>query len=107
MANEMTRVSIPALEDAIRNFEMKKNSLEIAYLKISNEVRELGGTWKGESSNKFEAQFDEMYKNLKQTEERMDGAIAKLRTAMQVYQEVEDANRAAADALAEGNTAYF
>jgi len=107
MANEITRVSIPALEEAIRNFEVKKNNLEIAYLKISNAVRELGSTWKGASSEKFEAQFDEMYQNLKQTEERMDGAIQKLRTAMETYQEVEEQNKAAADAAAEGDTSYF
>lgn len=107
MADGMTRVSIPALEEAISNFETKKNSMEIAYLKISNAVRELGSTWKGASSDKFEQQFAEMYKNLQQTEERMDGAIAKLRTAMETYQEVEDANRAASEALESGNTMYF
>ncbi|MGN0802973.1 MAG: WXG100 family type VII secretion target [Candidatus Faecivicinus sp.] len=107
MANGITRVSIPALEEAITTFENKKVALENAYLKISNDVRELDTTWHGEASEKFKARFDELYKNLQVTEERMDGAIAKLRTAVQTYQEVEDENRAATEALDEGNVSYF
>ncbi len=107
MPNGITRVSIPALEEAIQTFEAKKAALENAYLKISNEVRTLDGTWHGEASEKFKASFDALYKNLQVTEERMDVAISKLKTAVQTYQEVEDANRAATDALDEGNVSYF
>lgn len=108
MANGITRVSIPALEDAIKTFETKKMAMENAYLKLSNDVRTLDGSWHGDASEKFKARFDELYKNLQVTEERMDGAIAKLRTAVEVYTEVEEQNKAATDAL-EGNTSvsYF
>lgn len=108
MPNGITRVSIPALEEAIKTFETKKQAMELAYLNLSNDVRTLDGTWHGDASEKFKARFDELYKNLQVTEERMDGAIQKLRTAIQVYQEVEDANKAATDGLEDNaSVSYF
>lgn len=108
MAEMITRVSVQALEEAIQTFENKKMAMENAYLNISNDVRTLDGTWHGDASEKFKARFDDLYKNLQTTERGMDEAIGKLRTAIQVYQEVEEANKAASDAL-EGNTSvsYF
>ena len=102
-----TRVSIPALQDAITNFENKKAALENAYLKISNEVRNLDATWHGEASEKFKSQFDAMYKNLQQTEERMEGAITKLNKAVEIYEEVDEQVKTGAENLEEGKASYY
>ena len=58
------RISKEAMEAAISTFENKKTALENTYLKISNEVRVLDGTYHGEASEKFKSQFDQLYKNL-------------------------------------------
>ena len=44
------KMSEEALEQAIQTFETKKLALENSYLKISNEVRTLDGTYHGEAS---------------------------------------------------------
>ena len=99
------RVSKEALETAITNYETRKTSLENAYLKISNEVRVLSGTWRGEASEKFMSQFDELYKNLQQNETVMSNVISKLKEALSVYEEQETAAEQMAQGLETG-TAY-
>ena len=89
MAGEEVRVSIDALNQAINDYKTKKQTMQIAYLQISNTMRELSNTWKGASSTKFAEQFDQMYKNLQQTEVQMDSATNKLEQAKNAYEEVE------------------
>lgn len=85
------KMSREAMEEAITNFEARKVSLENAYLKISNEVRTLDGTWHGEASEKFKTQFDKLYENLKQNETVMSNVISNLKTALSIYEEQEQA----------------
>ena len=63
-------------------------ALENTYLKISNEVRTLDGTYHGEASEKFKAQFDALYKNLQQNETVMSNVIANLKQALTIYTDV-------------------
>lgn len=83
------KMSREAMQTAISNFETRKASLENAYLKISNEVRVLDGTYHGEASEKFKSQFDQLYKNLQQNETVMGNVIANLKTALEIYEEQE------------------
>ncbi|MBQ4159005.1 MAG: WXG100 family type VII secretion target [Clostridia bacterium] len=96
------RVSQEAIEAAISNFEARKTALENSYLKISNEVRTLDGTWHGEASEKFKAQFDTLYGNLKQNETVMSNVISNLKTALSIYQEQEAKASALINSLEEG-----
>ncbi len=96
------RMSQEALEEAISTFESKKTALENTYLKISNEVRELDGTWHGEASEKFKTQFEKLYQNLKQNETVMSNVISKLKQALNIYQEQEKVAQNLIDALQEG-----
>lgn len=108
MANsEEIRVSIEALNSAIKDFQGKRDSMENSYLKISNVVRELNTTWRGSSANKFSDQFNELYKNLSQTREQMDNAISKLEQARNIYQETEEAVGVMTESLEEGETPTF
>ena len=79
------KITKEEMEQAIQTFENKKMALENAYLKISNEVRTLDGTYHGEASEKFKAQFDALYKNLQQNEVVMGNVISKLRQALNIY----------------------
>ena len=58
------KITKEEMEQAIQTFENKKMALENAYLKISNEVRTLDGTYHGEASEKFKAQFEALYKDV-------------------------------------------
>ena len=99
------RMSKSAMQEAISNFETKKMALENSCLKISNEVRQLDATWHGEASEKFKAQFEDMYKNLKQNEIVMSNVIANLKTALSTYEAEEAAAESLVNSLNEG-TAY-
>lgn len=93
------------MESAIQTFENKKMALENTYLKISNEVRTLDGTYHGEASEKFKAQFDALYKNLQQNETVMSNVIANLKQALTTYITFIDDATSQANALDVG-TAY-
>lgn len=99
------RMSEEALQTAITTFETKKMALENSYLKISNEVRTLDGTWHGEASEKFKTQFDALYKNLQQNETVMTNVISNLKSALSIYQEQENVITQTFNAMEEG-TAY-
>ena len=99
------KMSEEALEQAIQTNKKKKLALENSYLKISNEVRTLDGTYHGEASEKFKAQFDALYKNLQQNETVMSNVIANLKQALTIYTDVIGQVKGQADALDVG-TAY-
>lgn len=107
MAGEEVRVSIEALNQAINDYKAKKQSMQIAYLQISNTMRELSNSWKGASSQKFAEQFDQMYKNLQQTETQMDNATHKLEQARDAYEEVENQTKTLLNSVEEGTTPTF
>lgn len=83
------KLSKEAMETAISNFETRKAGLENAYLRISNEVRTLDGTWNGEASEKFKAQFETLYQNISQSEQVMTNIIESLRKALAEYTDIE------------------
>lgn len=96
------RLSTEAMRTAINDFNNRKTALENAYLKISNEVRTLDGTWHGEASEKFKGQFDKLYQNLKQNETVMSNVISNLETALDLYEEFEDQAKTLIQNAAEG-----
>ncbi len=98
------KMSEEALEQAIQTFETKKLALENSYLKISNEVRTLDGTYHGEASEKFKAQFDALYKNLQQNETVMSNVVSNLKTALGIYQEHEQQARSMMEGLDVGTS---
>lgn len=97
------RMSEEALQTAITTFETRKMALENSYLKISNEVRTLDGTWHGEASEKFKTQFDALYRNLKQNETVMSNVISNLKSALSIYQEQENVITQTFNAMEEGS----
>ena len=98
------KMSEEALEQAIQTFETKKLALENSYLKISNEVRTLDGTYHSEASEKFKAQFDALYKNLQQNETVMSNVVSNLKTALGIYQEHEQQARSMMEGLDVGTS---
>lgn len=99
------KITKEEMKQAIQTFENKKMALENAYLKISNEVRTLDGTYHGEASEKFKAQFDALYKNLQQNETVMSNVISKLKQALNIYITEEEKIKGLIEEQDEG-TAY-
>lgn len=93
------------MQTAITNYKTRKDNLTTTCLRISNEVRELGNTWNGEASEKFENQFQQLFSNMKQNETVMENVINKLEDALKVYEETEEEARSTVDAVDTG-TAY-
>ena len=99
MPSNGTRVTAEALATAITNYESKKQAFQVAYLKISNVVRELSVNYKSEAGTAFYNKFDEIYKNLSQTEVQMDNAINKLKQVKEIYEALAAAQQALVNAL--------
>lgn len=85
------RVKGEALDTAISDFESKKAAMETSCMKMKNEADNLMNTYKGEASQKFNAQFNEMYGNLQKNTEAMDTAISDLKKVRDTYGSFEDA----------------
>jgi WXG100 family type VII secretion target len=99
MAGSNVRVSVEALATAINDYNGKKASFQQAYLQISNVVRQLSVNYKSDAANAFYAKFDEIYKNISQTETQMESAITKLTQVKEIYEELIALQKAAVNAL--------
>jgi len=103
---DILKVTPAELVDTAAKFKTYQNTLKVAYLTMSDAVRHLDASWNGEASETFKAQFDAMYANLSQTEEKMDDAIDELTKAHDLYEDVEAAVKAQADALETGTSPF-
>ena len=103
---DVLKVTPEELQSTANQFKNYQNELKIAYLTMSNSVRTLDGTWNGEASEQFKSQFESMYKNLEQTEQKMTDAIDELLKAHDIYQEAENAIKGQVDALDEGTSPF-
>ena len=103
---DVLKVTPEELQSTANQFKNYQNELKIAYLTMSNSVRTLDGTWNGEASEQFKSQFESMYKNLEQTEQKMTDAIDELLKAHDIYQEAENAIKGQVDALDTGTSPF-
>ncbi len=103
---DILKVTPEELQATANQFKSYQSNLQTAYLTMSDAVRSLDTTWNGEASEQFKAQFDAMYKNLSQTEEKMNDAIEELLQAHDIYQEAEDAIKGQVDTLEEGTSPF-
>lgn len=71
-----------AFENAIKNFETRKMSMQVAYLSIYTDIHELEGVWKGANSDAFRSKFGELFNNIKQIEQVMDNIVSMLRSIL-------------------------
>ena len=100
------KVTPEELRNTASQFKTYQGNMQTAYLQMSDAVRTLDGTWNGDASEQFKAQFDSMYKNLEQTEQKMADAVDELTKAAGVYEEVENSIKGMADALEVGTSPF-
>ena len=103
---DVLKVTPEELQAAASQFKTQQAVLQTAYLTMSDAVRSLDTTWNGEASEQFKSQFDSMYKNLSQTEEKMTDAVDELLKAHDIYEEAENAIKGQVSALSEGTSPF-
>ncbi len=103
---DVLKVTPEKLQETAGQFKSHQANLQTAYLTMSDAVRSLDTTWNGEASEQFKAQFDSMYKNLSQTEQKMADAIDELLKAHDIYEEAENAIKSQVSSLDEGTSPF-
>ena len=103
---DVLKVTPEELQSTANQFKTYQSNLQTAYLQMSDAVRSLDTTWNGEASEQFKTQFDAMYKNLSQTEQKMGDAIDELLKAFDIYTEAENSIKSQVDALDEGTSPF-
>ena len=103
---DVLKVTPEELQATANQFKSYQGNLQTAYLTMSDAVRSLDTTWNGDASEQFKAQFDSMYNNLKQTEDKMADAIDELMKAFDIYNEAESNIKAQVDTLDEGTSPF-
>ena len=100
------KVTPDELRNAATQFKTYKQNMQTAYLTMSDAVRSLDTTWNGDASEQFKTQFDSMYKNLSQTEDKMEDAIDELTKAAGVYDTTESNVKSAVSSLDTGTSPF-
>lgn len=103
---DIIRVSTEEIREAVSRYETCKAQLQTAYLQMSNAVRVVDGSWNGDASEAFKARFNEMYKNLEQTEAKVQDAVDELKSAADIYNEVETSIKSQVDSLDVGTSPF-
>ena len=103
---DIIHVSTEELRDAVSKYNTQKTQLQMAYLQMSNAVRTVDSTWNGDASEAFKAQFDQMYKHIEQTEQKVQDAVDELTKAAEIYDEIEQTNQQTFANLVVGTSAF-
>ncbi len=103
---DVLKVTPEELQATANQFKGYQGNLQTAYLQMSDAVRSLDTSWNGEANEQFKAQFDAMYKNLSQTEQKMTDAVDELMKANEIYTQAEAAIKSAIDALEVGTSPF-
>lgn len=88
MADVIT-VSEEEFRNAAQKYNTQKTQLQTAYLQMSNAVRQLDGSYNGDASEAFKAQFEQLYKNIEQTEAKVQDAVDELNKAAEIFGDTE------------------
>lgn len=103
---DILQVTPEQLQQTAQQFKTYQSQLQTAYLKMSNTVRRIDAIWNGEASEQFKAQFDSMYKNLEQTEQKMQDGIDELLKAHDTYLTTEQAIQKTTQQLETGTSPF-
>lgn len=106
MAADIIKVSSEEMRAAVSSFKNCQTELENAYLTMSNAVRAVDTTWNGEASEAFKNQFDSLYKNIEQTEAKVQDAIDEVSKAAEIYDQAEKALESAFGGLDVGTSPF-
>lgn len=103
---DVIHVSSEELRSTVQKYNTQKAQLQTAYLQMSNAVRQVDGSWNGDASEAFKAQFEQLYKNIEQTEAKVQDAVDEMTKAAEIFDEVEQANQSAFQNLDVGTSPF-
>lgn len=103
---EILKVDTAQLTDTASQFKSHQQSMMNAVLTMSNAVRQMGATWNGAAAEAFDRQFEAMYKNLAQTEQKMTDVIEELLKAHDIFEEYENKLKTLADSMDVGSDPF-
>ncbi len=106
MAADVLKVTPEELRNTATQFKSNLQKMQTAYLQMSDAVRSLDTSWNGDASEQFKTQFDNMYKNLSQTEDKMNDAVDELTKAAGIYEQVENSNKSQMASLDVGTSPF-
>ena len=85
MAGEVFKVTLQELEATGNTFKNSKQNMQIAYLQMSNAIRTVVSSWKGDASDAFQNQFNALYKSLESTEQGIENTIKGMAQAAELF----------------------
>lgn len=90
MANDRITSSEEEFNAAVTQFNTCKQSLQNAYLQMTNAVFQLDSTWNGEASEAFKTQYGKLSKNLQTSDTTIETAINDIKMVIAGHQEATD-----------------
>ena len=103
---DIIHVSTEELRSAVQSYTNCKQQLQTAYLQMSNAVRTVDASWNGDASETFKNQFDAMYKNMEQTEAKVQDAIDELTKTAEIFDDKELTTQNAFSSLDVGTSPF-
>lgn len=103
---DIIKVSTDELISAVNKYSTQKTQLQNAYLLMYRNIHGLDGVYVGDASEALKQQFEQMYKNIEQTEAKVQDAIEELTKTAEVVNEVEAGLQSAFGSLDTGTDPF-
>ena len=82
-------VEIQVIANTYGIYKAKKTEHMACFVKMNQVVQGLRGVWSGDAANTFYQKFNEFYKNIKLSEDKMQDAIDELTRSSDVFAQAE------------------
>ena len=103
---DIIKVSTQELNNAVSKYANQKMQLQNAYLRMYRELHGLDGKYVGDASEALKQQFEQMYKNIEQTEAKVQDAIDEMTKTAEIVDEVEAGLQSAFNSLDTGTDPF-
>jgi len=103
---DVIKVSTEELISAVNKYSTQKTQLQNAYLLMYRNIHGLDGVYVGDASEALKQQFEQMYKNIEQTEAKVQDSIDELTKTADIVNEVEAGLQSAFSSLDTGTDPF-
>ena len=103
---EIIKVSTPEMQSTLNTYNTQKGAQSTAYQNMNTSINNLSSVWEGQAASAFRQRFQEFYRNLSMSEEKMQDCIDELRKSMGIYEEAENATNTASGNLDIGTSPF-
>lgn len=100
------KVNADSFKNHISALESKKTEMLMDALQITQQVFNLDGSYDGQASEAFKAEWSDMYEQLKANDEKMQEVIDDLKQGLETYIATEESIKGTFEALETG-TSYM